>query len=76
VTRPLRDHRKQQDAQLAIVKKPAAMSAAAMVVVVMVVMSAVMAGVLVTVVVVAMATKSVFEFHVQPYLCVHFAVTI
>ena len=55
MTRPLRDHRKQQDAQFAIVEKPPAMSAAARVM-----MPAVMARMLIAVIMVAVVTKFVF----------------
>jgi hypothetical protein len=67
VTRPLRDHREQQNAQFAVIEQPPAMSAAAMMTVVAIVMIAmsVMARVLIAVAVVAVATKSVSKSHMH-----------
>jgi predicted secreted protein len=77
VTRFLRDHREQQDAQLAVIEKAPASFAAAMVVMIMVVVSAVMARMLIAVVVVTVVvvtkTKSVFESHVEPNFCLNFS---
>jgi hypothetical protein len=77
VTRPLRDHRQQQDAQLAIIEQPSAMPAATMMVVTtFVVMLAAMARMIIAVVMVAVATKSVSKSHIHSNPCLNFMVEI